>query len=112
MKTVKANRINLTWEDDQYRVDVPGSDVLGEYVRADKYDALEAILAPLREIAERMDGQDNRSTANPIFVVQQKRRIYGVDFNYSEGNVWLYEGEEVANNKKDLENFLRENEIV
>ena len=111
MKLVKTDRINLTWRDEQYRVDVLGDDVVGEYVRADKYDALEALLEPLKRIAERMRGQDNRTTSHPIFMVQQKRRIYGVEFGYEEGRVWLYDGVEVANDQKGLDNFLRENEL-
>jgi hypothetical protein len=35
--------------------------------------------------------QDNASTAHPIFVVQQRRRVYGFDPDYTDGAnvVWL-----------------------
>lgn len=112
LKIVHTDRINLTWRDEQYHVDIPGSDVPGkEYVRADKYDALEALLAPLKEIAGRMRGQDNRATGHPIFIVQQKRRIWGMDFEYGDEQVWLYDGVEVAKTQEDLERFLCENEL-
>lgn len=35
--------------------------------------------------------QDNRITADPIFVVQQRHRIYGFDPDYSDDVVWLDE---------------------
>jgi hypothetical protein len=41
------------------------------------------------EMAERLKTQDNACTAEPIFVVQQRKRIYGVDPNYTEQIVWL-----------------------
>lgn len=33
--------------------------------------------------------QDNAITAEPIFVVQQRHRIYGLDSDYAEAHVWL-----------------------
>lgn len=44
-------------------------------------------------IAENLRTQDNRITANPIFIVQQKRRQYGVDPQYTENVVWLHSDE-------------------
>ena len=52
----------------------------------------------LMKIAKRMKDQDNKCTANPIYLVQQKRRIYGMNpqFIIDEGEiVWLYDGEEM-----------------
>lgn len=112
LKIVHADRINLTWRDGQYRVDVSGDDVVGEYVRADKYDALEALLTPLMEIAERMHGQDNRATVHPTFIVQQKRRIYGLDLDYTDKKAWIYDGDEVATTRKGEKRFLRENDMT
>lgn len=50
------------------------------------------------EIARRMDGQDNRCTAHPIFVVQQRKRIYGIDPDYTDDSAWIRsdEGDEVT----------------
>jgi hypothetical protein len=42
-------------------------------------------------IIERLHTQDNRSTDNPLFAVQQKRRIYGVDPDRCDNIVWLDE---------------------
>ena len=33
-------------------------------------------------LANRLKTQDNRITANPLYCVQQKRRIYGIDLEY------------------------------
>jgi hypothetical protein len=43
----------------------------------------------LHEIAERIRTQDNRATAHPIFVVQEKVRDYGYDTDYTDDTVWL-----------------------
>lgn len=42
-------------------------------------------------IIENLKTQDNRATYIPIFVVQQKKRDYGYDPNYSDYHVWLDE---------------------
>jgi len=47
----------------------------------------------LQEIAKLLWTQDNRATAHPIFLVQQRRRTYGFDPQYSDQFVWLYEDE-------------------
>jgi hypothetical protein len=45
----------------------------------------------LEAIGQRVREQDNRATANPIFAVQKKRRIYGLDTDYAEDDiVWLH----------------------
>jgi hypothetical protein len=48
----------------------------------------------LRAIAERLRTQDNRITAEPMFCVQEKIRIYGLDPQWSDENVWIdtYDG--------------------
>lgn len=48
----------------------------------------------LRKIAARMRGQDNRITAEPIFVVQQRRRIYGLDPDYTDDVCWCRSDDE------------------
>ncbi len=42
-------------------------------------------------IAHDLATQDNRATAHPMFVVQQRRRIYGMGHDYSDELVWLDE---------------------
>lgn len=33
--------------------------------------------------------QDNRGTAHPVFIVQEKERIYGLDSDYSDDFEWM-----------------------
>lgn len=48
-----------------------------------------ALSAWATNIGERLRTQDNRITALPIFAVQQRLRIYGMEDEYSEHVVWL-----------------------
>jgi hypothetical protein len=50
-------------------------------------------MTTLKEITERMLGQDNLATGEPIFFVQERRRIYGMDPDYSDRPVWITEDE-------------------
>lgn len=45
-------------------------------------------------IGERLRTQDNRCTAQPMFCVQEKRTVYGMDPDYSDDVVWIdtYDG--------------------
>lgn len=43
----------------------------------------------LHEITERLRAQGNRATDAPIFAVQQRKRIYGLDPDYCEQTVWV-----------------------
>ena len=43
----------------------------------------------LSDLIDRLRTQDNRATANPLFIVQQRRRIYGLDPAYSDTHVWI-----------------------
>ncbi len=43
----------------------------------------------LRQIGHQMRTQDNRCTANPIFQVRGKERIYGLDLSASDEAVWM-----------------------
>jgi len=52
-------------------------------------------------IAKRMKGQDNRITANPIFLVQQQRRVYGIMRGRTDNFVWLHDGREYTDEEKD-----------
>lgn len=49
----------------------------------------------LQAIGERLRTQDNRITHNPMFCVQQKRRIVGLHRDYSDQTVWILDGEQV-----------------
>jgi hypothetical protein len=48
-------------------------------------------LADLDEVAKNLAAQDNLASADPIFYVQQRRRIYGFDVGYSEGTCFMDE---------------------
>lgn len=44
----------------------------------------------IKELIKNLREQDNRITFNPIFVVQVKNRIYGMDSGYnSQGYIWV-----------------------
>ena len=43
----------------------------------------------LVNIGELIRTQDNRCTSDPIFIVQQKRRIWGMDEDSSDDYVWM-----------------------
>jgi hypothetical protein len=45
--------------------------------------------AQLQRIGELIRTQDNRATSDPLFLVQQKKRIYGMDSNYCDDYEWL-----------------------
>lgn len=51
--------------------------------------AREKALAEAERIAADLREQDNRITSHPVFVVEQKRRIYGVDSDYTDSFVWV-----------------------
>jgi len=41
------------------------------------------MIEKLKEIQNELKTQDNRSTADPIFLVQEKERVYGMDTEYA-----------------------------
>lgn len=47
------------------------------------------ISSELIAMAGKLRTQDNLSTANPMFLVQQRERIFGMDSEYSDSNVWV-----------------------
>jgi len=48
----------------------------------------------LKSIAYEINTQDNRITADPLFCVFEKERIYGMDLNHSDYYVWLDDNNE------------------
>ena len=46
----------------------------------------------LQDIAQDVATQDNAITELPVFIVQQKRRTYGVDSSYTDDFVWMSKG--------------------
>lgn len=49
----------------------------------------------MEAIGERIRTQDNQLTAHPMFLVEQRRRIYGIDTDYDPSIAWLHEDEAV-----------------
>lgn len=51
----------------------------------------------LRKIGHEIRTQDNLATENPIFMVQQRRRLYGMSWEYTDNCTWVHEdgGEEI-----------------
>ncbi len=70
-------------------------------------------MSTLLKIGEKLRTQDNRMTANPMFCVQEKKRVVGMDSGISDNTVWVNstsgEIEESAtepyDNKGDWEEF-------
>lgn len=61
-------------------------------------------MSDMQEIANRMKGQDHRATAHPIYIVQQKERIYGFEPGYSDSYVWVGEdGEQLKDSDFETE---------
>jgi|GEM_PF-1605170 len=55
----------------------------------------------LKRIGEHLRRQDNLSTADPIFLVQAKRRVYGIDTGYDPNIAWLHSDEAVEVSPED-----------
>lgn len=54
----------------------------------------------LEALATTLATQDNHITDLPVFCVQQRRRIYGMDLGYCESRIWSCEGEEETDPKE------------
>lgn len=51
----------------------------------------------ITEIGLRMNSQDDSHCTNaPIFLVEQRRRYYGIDPEWTDDVAWLHDGEEVS----------------
>ena len=61
----------------------------------------------IEEIANNLHTQDNRATAHPFFIVQEKKRHYGYDSDYSDNCVWVDD----EGNEADGDLFKRLNDI-
>lgn len=45
----------------------------------------------IQELGERLRTQDNRITAHPLFIVQQRLRVWGVAEGWADGYEWSYD---------------------
>lgn len=60
----------------------------------------------LKAIGQLLRTQDNRITQNPMFCVQQKRRVSGIDTRWGGDNtVWVLDGEIVDPNTPGAEEY-------
>lgn len=50
----------------------------------------------LPEFVRRLRTQDSQCTANPVFTVQQRHRISGIDTQWTEDVMWIQDGEELS----------------
>jgi len=60
-------------------------------------------MSDIPTIATNLRTQDGRMTSNPIFVVQQKRRICGLSEYYSDDYVWVNNDSEEVDEEKAAE---------
>ena len=51
------------------------------------------MMEKLKEMSRLMKAQDNRCTADPFFVVQEKRRTYGIRTDYTDNIEWIDDDE-------------------
>lgn len=77
----------ITFENGDYHT--PEKLVWMPSVRAD-------IPAEIMAIALELSTQDNACTSEPLFAVQQRRRITGIDPDYADRFIWLENSEEVS----------------
>ncbi len=79
----------------------------------ERIEELEAsVFAALRKnglpkIGKEIRMQDNAATSHPMFLVQERYRVYGVDIDYGGTSVWIdLEGEEADENESDRLSLL------
>jgi hypothetical protein len=60
----------------------------------------------LKAIGKEILSQDNLCTANPIFLVQRRKTIYGMDLDYSDEVIWL--GDDCYEFPKEIQKQLTE----
>ncbi|MBI9113033.1 hypothetical protein [Maridesulfovibrio ferrireducens] len=60
----------------------------------------------LQKLAKELRTQDNLCTADPIFLVMEKERVYGLKSGYSDDYVWLDNEGDKYESLKDINDFL------
>lgn len=56
----------------------------------------------IKDIRDRMDGQGNLATAHPIYMVQTRYRVFGIDLACADNFVWVDSDEEIINDETEL----------
>lgn len=62
----------------------------------------------LAELANELRTQNNRCTAHPLYVVQQKRRIYGMDSAYCDDYEWHSEDHEYRYSDEEIQSAIQD----
>jgi len=62
-----------------------------------------------KEIQKRLKTQDNRATADPIFIVYDWERIPTSD-KYSEEFMFIHDGDKIAETRNEFIEFLKDND--
>lgn len=69
------------------------------------------MLTKLKEIASNLKKQDNRCTSDPIFLVQEQVKVWGVDPDIYDDAVMYFrdtnDGESIYETKEELGEFVR-----
>lgn len=65
-------------------------------------------LAAISRISGLIQTQDNRITSHPIYVVESRKRIYGMDGDYCDKSVWLHRDGEGEAEDEELEKLEAE----
>jgi len=66
----------------------------------------------IKEIGRKLSTQDNLATAHPMYTVQQRRDVYGMDPEWSDEIVWIWDHDVVAESEEDLDKFLKEKSLT
>ena len=56
-----------------------------------KRQRLASAVSVLQRLGVDIATQDNAATSHPVFVVEQRRRIYGLDPDYCDAPIWLHQ---------------------
>lgn len=66
----------------------------------------QSLAQELAEVGERIRTQDNRITDNPMFCVQQKVRIHGLDKHWTDEHTeWILDGQQVEPETEGAKEF-------
>lgn len=56
----------------------------------------------LKEAQTLLKTQDGRCTRDPLYCIMEKKRTYGYSSDYASDFVWIWDGEEIADNSNNI----------
>lgn len=62
----------------------------------------------LKEVKELLATQNNRCTCDPLYCIMEKKRIHGLDSDFSSDFVWTHDGEYLCENSNDVFTYLKD----